>query len=236
MRRVPLTVSLPTPLRAVHPLTAAVAQRPAVSCSTPFSLTVTGLESKNRVPVLRVARMPGRSSPLTVMAALVIGLFALLLPERVAPSATVSLPVPRHDDVPMSSSPSLTVVVPVLSFLPFQVTLPSPTLTKLALEVTRVDVLQFSSLPTCQVLAPTLLPLLKVQLPPSAPVPVTRPMRKVLPLFCTSTVSAMFIVPLGMPVDVLSVKRRQLGSSTLDEGLSVPSKSEKLHCTGVRVA
>ena len=157
-------------------------------------------------------------------------------PEKVAPCAMVSFPVPSLPDVAIHNSPSLMVVVPVLVLAPDQVILPVPNLTRFELEVTFTEQPQLASFPTCHVLAPTLVPLLNVQPPPRAPLPVSLPIRKVLPLFCTSTFDAMFIVPFGIPLLVLSVKRSTLGSSRLEVGIRVPSKLEKSHCTGVRVA
>ena len=102
---------------------------------------------------------------------------SLFVASLTSSAATVSFPVPSPDEVPMLISPSLIVLVPVLVLLPFQVIFPCPSFTKLAFDVILIVVVQLSSLPTCQVLAPTLAPLLKVQLPPRAPVPVTFPMR-----------------------------------------------------------
>ena len=123
MRIVPLIVSLLMSSMEVHPLTVAVAHRPAVICNTPCSSMVTGLEPNVNVPVLKVAMMPGRRMPLTVVLELLSGLLELL-PERVASAATVSFPVPSPDEVPKLISPSLIVLVPVLVLLPFQVIFP----------------------------------------------------------------------------------------------------------------
>ena len=159
-----------------------------------------------------------------------------MIPDNTAPLATVRAPVPSEAADVKASSPSLTATLPLVDHAPLTVILPSPIFWKRAFEVTLPSQVKLSSLPTRQVLAPTLAPLLNVQEPPRLPAPLTFPMVKVLPEFCTSTPEAMSNVPLGQLPATLSVKRKRAGSSTLEVGLIVPSKSLKLHWMGVRVA
>ena len=162
--------------------------------------------------------------------------FVLLFePPSVPLTATVSGPVPSTDEDVTQISPSSMVVVPVWLLAPLSVALPLPTLIRLLLEVTFPFHIQSVSFPIFQVLGPTEAPLLKAQPPPSVPLPASLPMWKVLPLFCTSTPSAMSIVPFGILPLMLSVKRSG-ESSSLDVGFTMPSNSEKSHWIGVRVA
>ena len=161
-------------------------------------------------------------------------------PERVAPSATVSLPVPRRPALAelllRLTVPADMVAAPVKLLLAVRVIVPVPTFSNWVPVPVMVPskVKSVSSAPTFQVLLPAVELLSKVQPPPSVPLPVSSPMVYTLPVFCTMMPAGMSMVPLASPDEVLRVKRPS--ALLVAWGTRVPVNAEVLSCSGVRVA
>ena len=197
-------------------------------------LKVTFLPPKLMLPEVEVADSPGWTVPLMVMLLLVSANLLSLTPVSAAFSETVSEPVPSEPPVPKRMLPAEMFTAPVLFQAPVTVISPEPILVKLSLLVTMPSNLKLLSLPTCHVLALTVAFCWNEQKPPNSPLPVSLPMRNVLPEFCTMTFSGMLKVQFSEPLLVSSVKR--LSAAMAACGTMVPLKAERLSWSEVRVA